>query len=110
LIDKGEASSWLPVDLYVGGQEHAVLHLLYARFWHKVLHDLGLICLFSTVLEVIFVLGIVDHNEPFTKLIHQGMVRNYKNIKLSPKVKFLVFPFRFWVQMAKRCQKVEGML
>jgi leucyl-tRNA synthetase len=53
-----EAASWLPVDLYVGGQEHAVLHLLYARFWHKVLYDLG----------------IVDHKEPFIKLVHQGMI------------------------------------
>ncbi len=49
---------WLPVDLYVGGAEHAVLHLLYARFWHKVLYDLGHV---STV-------------EPFKKLVNQGMV------------------------------------
>jgi leucyl-tRNA synthetase len=50
---------WMPVDLYVGGTEHAVLHLLYSRFWHKVLHDLGLV---STV-------------EPFRKLLNQGMVQ-----------------------------------
>jgi len=50
--------AWMPVDLYVGGSEHAVLHLLYARFWHKVLYDLGL----------------VKHDEPFTKLVHQGMI------------------------------------
>ncbi|HEX2730702.1 MAG TPA: leucine--tRNA ligase [Polyangiaceae bacterium] len=50
--------SWMPVDLYVGGSEHAVLHLLYARFWHKVLYDAGL----------------VKHAEPFTKLVHQGMI------------------------------------
>jgi leucyl-tRNA synthetase len=49
---------WMPVDLYVGGSEHAVLHLLYARFWHKVLFDVGL----------------VKHKEPFTKLVHQGMM------------------------------------
>jgi leucyl-tRNA synthetase len=49
---------WMPVDLYVGGSEHAVLHLLYARFWHKVLHDLGL----------------VKHPEPFLKLVHQGTI------------------------------------
>ncbi len=49
---------WMPVDLYVGGAEHAVLHLLYARFWHKVLFDLGL----------------VNTPEPFTKLINQGMI------------------------------------
>ena len=49
---------WMPVDLYVGGAEHAVLHLLYARFWHKVLHDVGL----------------VKHPEPFIKLVHQGHI------------------------------------
>jgi leucyl-tRNA synthetase len=49
---------WMPVDLYVGGQEHAVLHLLYARFWHKVLFDLGL----------------VHTREPFLKLFNQGMI------------------------------------
>ncbi len=49
---------WMPVDLYVGGAEHAVLHLLYARFWHKVLYDCG----------------VVKHPEPFKKLVHQGMI------------------------------------
>ncbi|MCB9590400.1 MAG: class I tRNA ligase family protein, partial [Polyangiaceae bacterium] len=49
---------WMPVDLYVGGAEHAVLHLLYARFWHKVLFDCG----------------VVKHAEPFQKLVHQGMI------------------------------------
>ncbi len=49
---------WMPVDLYVGGSEHAVLHLLYARFWHKVLFDCG----------------VVRHAEPFQKLVHQGMI------------------------------------
>jgi leucyl-tRNA synthetase len=49
---------WMPVDLYVGGSEHAVLHLLYARFWHKVLFDCG----------------VVKHAEPFHKLVHQGMI------------------------------------
>ena len=55
---------WMPVDLYVGGAEHAVLHLLYARFWHKVLYDAGLL---STI-------------EPFQKLLNQGLVvsRSYK--------------------------------
>lgn len=62
-----EASSWLPVDLYVGGQEHAVLHLLYARFWHKVLFDIG----------------VVDHPEPFTKLVHQGMILGSDGEKMS---------------------------
>ncbi|MBR4170185.1 MAG: leucine--tRNA ligase [Kiritimatiellae bacterium] len=49
---------WMPVDLYVGGAEHAVLHLLYARFWHKVLYDLG----------------VVSTKEPFHKLVNQGMI------------------------------------
>ena len=62
-----EASSWLPVDLYVGGQEHAVLHLLYARFWHKVLYDIG----------------VVDHQEPFLKLVHQGMILGSDGEKMS---------------------------
>jgi leucyl-tRNA synthetase len=52
---------WMPVDLYVGGAEHAVLHLLYARFWHKVLYDLGL----------------VHTREPFRKLLNQGLVLGY---------------------------------
>ncbi|MEZ4327095.1 MAG: leucine--tRNA ligase [Polyangiales bacterium] len=52
------AKRWLPVDLYVGGAEHAVLHLLYSRFWHKVLFDSG----------------VVPVPEPFTKLVHQGMI------------------------------------
>jgi leucyl-tRNA synthetase len=59
------AKEWMPVDLYVGGAEHAVLHLLYARFWHKVLHDLGL----------------VSTREPFAKLRHPGTVlaRTYRD-------------------------------
>ena len=56
--DPAKAAYWLPVDLYVGGAEHAVLHLLYARFWHKVLFDLGL----------------VPTPEPFHKLINQGLI------------------------------------
>jgi leucyl-tRNA synthetase len=59
--------AWMPVDLYVGGSEHAVLHLLYARFWHKVLFDLGL----------------VKDKEPFTKLVHQGMILGENNEKMS---------------------------
>jgi leucyl-tRNA synthetase len=58
---------WLPVDLYIGGAEHAVLHLLYARFWHKVLYDLG----------------IVATKEPFHKLVNQGMILGENNEKMS---------------------------
>lgn len=58
---------WLPVDLYIGGQEHAVLHLLYARFWHKVLYDLK----------------IVSTSEPFHKLVNQGMILGTDNQKMS---------------------------
>ncbi len=58
IFDKEKEKYWMPVDLYIGGAEHAVLHLLYARFWHKVLHDLG----------------IVSTDEPFTKLFNQGMI------------------------------------
>ncbi|NTU50026.1 MAG: class I tRNA ligase family protein, partial [Desulfobulbaceae bacterium] len=62
---KDAESYWLPVDLYVGGVEHATLHLLYARFWHKVMYDLGL----------------VSTKEPFKKLFNQGMItaRSYKD-------------------------------
>lgn len=57
-VDPDEEKYWMPVDLYVGGSEHSVLHLLYARFWHKVLYDCGL----------------VSTEEPFQRLIHQGMI------------------------------------
>ncbi|SCW35518.1 leucyl-tRNA synthetase [Paenibacillus tianmuensis] len=58
---------WLPVDLYIGGAEHAVLHLLYARFWHKVLYDLG----------------VVETKEPFYKLVNQGMILGENMEKMS---------------------------
>ena len=61
------AKQWLPVDLYVGGAEHAVLHLLYARFWHKVLYDEG----------------VVPVKEPFGKLVHQGMILGESGQKMS---------------------------
>ncbi|MFO7845856.1 MAG: leucine--tRNA ligase [Balneolaceae bacterium] len=57
-VEKEEEKYWMPVDLYVGGSEHSVLHLLYARFWHKVLYDCG----------------VVTTKEPFQKLVHQGMI------------------------------------
>lgn len=59
--DADKESRWMPVDLYVGGAEHAVLHLLYARFWHKVLFDLGF----------------VSTKEPFQKLYNQGMIQSF---------------------------------
>ena len=58
LVDPELEKAWMPVDLYVGGAEHAVLHLLYARFWHKLLYDRGY----------------VSHPEPFKKLVNQGMI------------------------------------
>ena len=58
LIDPKLEKYWMPVDLYIGGSEHAVLHLLYARFWHKVLYDSG----------------VVSTPEPFVKLVHQGII------------------------------------
>ena len=60
-IDREKENYWMPVDLYVGGAEHAVLHLLYARFWHEVLFDLG----------------IVSTREPFQKLVNQGMITSF---------------------------------
>lgn len=65
--DKSLFDHWLPVDLYVGGAEHAVLHLLYARFWHKFLYDIK----------------VVSTPEPFTRLFHQGMILGENNEKMS---------------------------
>ncbi|PKG22257.1 leucine--tRNA ligase [Niallia nealsonii] len=67
LADPEKIKEWLPVDIYIGGAEHAVLHLLYARFWHKVLYDLG----------------IVPTKEPFQKLFNQGMILGENNEKMS---------------------------
>ncbi len=61
ICDSEAEKYWMPVDLYVGGAEHAVLHLLYARFWHKVLYDLGY----------------VSTREPFKKLFNQGMIQSF---------------------------------
>jgi leucyl-tRNA synthetase len=78
-VDPELEKAWMPVDLYIGGSEHAVLHLLYARFWHKVLCDLGH----------------VSTKEPFKKLVHPGMIlayayrdgkgvyRNYKELDIA---------------------------
>ena len=71
-VSKEAEDYWMPVDLYIGGAEHAVLHLLYARFWHKVLFDLGL----------------VSTKEPFQRLVNQGMITSFayqrKNKTLVP--------------------------
>jgi leucyl-tRNA synthetase len=64
---KDKIEYWAPVDLYVGGVEHAVLHLLYSRFWHKVRYDLGL----------------VNTKEPFRRLVNQGMILGEDNQKMS---------------------------
>ncbi|MCI0706130.1 MAG: leucine--tRNA ligase [Ignavibacteriae bacterium] len=67
LCDPAKEKYWMPVDLYIGGAEHAVLHLMYARFWHKVLYDLGY----------------VTTKEPFMKLLHQGTILGEDNQKMS---------------------------
>jgi len=67
LVSKEKEREWMPVDLYIGGVEHAVLHLLYARFWHKMLYDLG----------------VVSTKEPFQKLVNQGMILGTNNEKMS---------------------------
>jgi leucyl-tRNA synthetase len=67
LADPQKLKDWLPVDIYIGGAEHAVLHLLYARFWHKVLYDIG----------------VVPTKEPFQKLYNQGMILGENNEKMS---------------------------
>jgi len=66
-VDPQKEKYWMNVDLYVGGAEHAVLHLLYARFWHKVLYDIG----------------VVSTPEPFQKLTNQGMILGEDNQKMS---------------------------
>lgn len=67
LVDPQIAKKWLPVDLYIGGAEHAVLHLLYARFWFKFLYDIG----------------VVPVDEPFMRLFNQGMILGEDNQKMS---------------------------
>ena len=67
LVDPEKERYWMPVDLYIGGSEHAVLHLLYSRFWHKVLFDIG----------------VTSTPEPFMKLVHQGIVLGEDNQKMS---------------------------
>ena len=73
---KEEIAKWLPVDLYIGGKEHAVGHLLYSRFWHKFLYDIGL----------------VQSPEPFKKLVNQGMILGDNGVKMSKSLGNVVNP------------------
>ncbi len=76
LASREKIDYWMPVDLYVGGTEHAVLHLLYARFWHKVLYDIG----------------VVNTDEPFTRLVNQGMILGEGGVKMSKSLGNVINP------------------
>ena len=76
LVSREKADKYLPVDMYIGGVEHAVLHLLYSRFYTKFLHDIG----------------VVDFDEPFTKLFNQGMITGKNGIKMSKSMGNVVSP------------------
>ena len=76
LVNKNKEKYWMPVDIYIGGVEHAVLHLLYARFWHKFLFDIG----------------VVSTKEPFQKLINQGLILGPDGQKMSKSRKNVVNP------------------
>ena len=73
---KEKLEYWMPVDLYVGGAEHAVLHLLYSRFWHKVLYDIG----------------VVNTDEPFMRLVNQGMILGEGGVKMSKSLGNVINP------------------
>src|SRR5262245_28206637 len=98
LISPEAERYWMPVDLYVGGAEHAVLHLLYARFWHKVLYDLG----------------VVHTKEPFQKLVNQGMILGYSyryyddNVADDPATTARVYSFRDVVVDGERVRAADG--
>jgi leucyl-tRNA synthetase len=76
LAARDKLEYWMPVDLYVGGAEHAVLHLLYARFWHKVLYDIGE----------------VNTDEPFMRLVNQGMILGEGGVKMSKSLGNVINP------------------
>jgi leucyl-tRNA synthetase len=80
LADPEKLKYWLPVDIYIGGAEHAVLHLLYARFWHKFLYDIG----------------VVPTKEPFKKLFNQGMILGENNEKMSKSRAMSSIPMKSW--------------
>jgi leucyl-tRNA synthetase len=79
LVSKEAEQYWMPVDLYIGGTEHAVTHLLYSRFWHKLLFDYG----------------IVSTPEPFKKMYHQGIVLGENGVKMSKSLGNVVNPDDF---------------
>jgi leucyl-tRNA synthetase len=76
MASRDKIKYWMPVDLYVGGAEHAVLHLLYARFWHKVLYDIG----------------VVNTKEPFQRLVNQGMILGEGGVKMSKSLGNVINP------------------
>jgi leucyl-tRNA synthetase len=76
LVDPAKEKYWMPVDLYIGGAEHAVLHCLYARFWHMVLNDIG----------------VASTPEPFAKLVHQGIILGEDGQKMSKRSGNVVNP------------------
>ncbi|MDO5564620.1 MAG: leucine--tRNA ligase [Eubacteriales bacterium] len=76
IISKEKSKQFLPVDMYIGGVEHAVLHLLYSRFWTKFLYDIG----------------VIDFNEPFNKLFNQGMITGKNGVKMSKSLGNVVSP------------------
>ena len=76
LVSREKADKYLPVDMYIGGVEHAVLHLLYSRFYTKFLYDIG----------------VVDFDEPFKKLFNQGMITGKNGIKMSKSKGNVVSP------------------
>ena len=75
-MSRAKADEYLPVDMYIGGVEHAVLHLLYSRFYTKFLHDIG----------------VVDFDEPFKRLFNQGMILGPKGVKMSKSLGNVVSP------------------
>jgi len=76
LVDKKKEKYWSPVDMYVGGAEHATRHLIYARFWHKFLHDIG----------------VVAHKEPFKRLQHVGLIMAEDGRKMSKRYGNIINP------------------
>ena len=118
IFDPEIARAWLPVDIYVGGQEHAVLHLLYARFWHKVLYELDIIpnSPFSNPSTSIATSTTVSNesiqklslSEPFTKLIHQGMILGPDGEKMSKSRGNVISPDVIIQQHGANSESSEG--